>query len=733
MKKNPSPFIQKFDELIEKREKSQIFSSNPRLNPQLKETLDEIFISLVAPSMTGKTQAVFGIKSNIPLYFVFGEEQNGYLPYSLLSNYLLELVREDMKIMKKQLVHTLAWPVVDSKLPFYFFNSRGNLNQLRTIKSKTLGLFVSLFDEAEKYSLDQNPNKDPWLLQFCNSREIGIDPITIEEFQNLNLIKRFSEKYCVFLDEFGGDGEYVFIRNLCRMLKITCIVSSTNSKVTNLIGMPATKTNSRTDGHRAWSVVFESLSRMNKESLESNSNFQFLNKELIEKASNTSKEEADRMVLFLDYFQKQLLSSRPGFALNMLEVLRYDVDFKSSFSLDLLFEDYIKKLNNSLNAKKPQAFLTFNSAKSYCKLISGNFFDEILYANNPFKKPDISYLIDEHFFFLKHPKKAKGNPFLLLRGQSRSENCPTLEVDKLFDFEIECYFDKGEELLLLACLYGKKIYSAYSVVSSGTQETPISNLSNLQAIKRSGSEQENLGYISIISSSQESLHGTGFGKFLKKLLWNLSTGLENNADIQLSMDPKISQVLDEIKVPFLLPVNMKVPKALNDIFTESPQSQIKLGTYHRTTDRKSVDSVFDLVPTAGTPSKSNKAIFEAKNRAKELNEAEYLEILQKAILYSNLPENRDISFPVHLTFCSELKEFEGTKAELHKIAVDNKINILRMKPTNHKSIFTDSAEFELVPWSEISIPAPKMTAIIFEIDDIITEFEIKNNMKYIID
>lgn len=66
-------------------------------------SLNKFFTALVAPSMSGKTQAAFSIRSKLPLYFVFSSGQDIYEPFHELSDHLAEVAKEDVEAIKEQM------------------------------------------------------------------------------------------------------------------------------------------------------------------------------------------------------------------------------------------------------------------------------------------------------------------------------------------------------------------------------------------------------------------------------------------------------------------------------------------------------------------------------------------------------------------------------------------------------------------------------------------------------
>lgn len=169
---------------------------------------------------------------------------------------------------------------------------------------------------------------------------------------------------------------------------------------------------------------------------------------------------------------------------------------------------------------------------------------------------------------------------------------------------------------------------------------------------------------------------------------------------------------------------MKVPEIFHEMFPKY-ESSIKFGSYFRTADNDSIDSVFDL--TYKEPSKvSVKAFVESKNN---LSGSDYGEILTKFFKYTELSENAGTEFPVHLTFCSGFSELNRLKNEtvskLQTLRESRKINLLKLVPCENLpeeqefNADTGVAFFKLVPWNKNKFPIhsdPEYSAIIIETD-----------------
>jgi hypothetical protein len=701
--------------------------------------MTRFFTALVAPSLTGKTQAAFTIKSKLPLYLVFDQSQEIYRPFYQLSDEFRSIAIDDVASVKKHLIKTKKWPK-DS------FNISSDIFLSLKIKLKTLGLMRALFEEAHAFECDSTKIRDDWMFHLSRSRVISYEPITISEYTVAAKQKEFVKKYCVFLDEFKGEEALIFIRNLCRYLTLSCVLSSTNSKVANLIGLSPI-TSSRGDGPGAWSVVFDNLGPFMPQSLESNDTYKEAISYLIDLASKTSEKEGHRMILLAKYLEIQCLSSRPGFAHMMMEII-YDLKknylntFKM-FQVDDLFEYLIINLTRNLETRKPQAFSGVKSSEAYCRIITGRYFENLSKENDG---NDTAPLIDQHFFHLANPNQPPEEPFLLTKMILDGSPCLTIPNGDIFD--INTYFNPNEEILMLTCLFNGLKRSTRSVLGPVGTATPLGLVSNKLAIKRSGKYLENDVSQAIIDASHgSSFRGTQLGPFLRNVLKNFNPSLMPLKRTRLLISSEIANSFKNLSVPFLFPVQMKVPELIGKIFPRN-ESKLRFGSYLKTADIDEIDAVFDL--DLKNSNKSVKALIETKNLSDNLTGSDYLKILNKFFKYDS--RNSDSEFPINLTFCSNLSNPKKlsieTMSELKNLSISKKINFLRLVP--HKSISNEDnfvlfneigigpkldgsnqensilVSFELTSLDHSVFPIhsePKFTAIIVETDTIIESFK----------
>lgn len=388
MKKNPSSFLENLNEIV----------GNIR-SPLISNDYNEFgsksstpFISIASPSMTGKTQSVFAVSSKVPLYFVNSESQDIYRPFNSLSNSLFSLVNNDysnlIQLWSNNKDHYVRRSWDNSFITFSDF-----LHAQHSPMS-SLGLIYALFEEAEKFHTETNGQSEDRLDYFSRTRDVSYSPMSISEFVSRPLYETFKTKYFIFLDEFSTDKDLVTLRNLLRSLEFTCVLSSTNSRIINLIGASA-RTGSRDTEAGPWSVVFHSLSPMTLSYLNSNPEYQKVLESLTKRASELSTSENEKMRRLVEYLKAQFLVSRPGFAHMILEkIMSYQLN---EMSADLIFEKLIIDQRARLGQRKSVAFHTIIGSRAKARLMTGNhFYNGLRRIDNSGNAHFETLMIDKH-------------------------------------------------------------------------------------------------------------------------------------------------------------------------------------------------------------------------------------------------------------------------------------------------------------------------------------------------
>lgn len=489
--KNPSESLRNLEDLIGNYDKSEVYKTLL----ESKEYMDfgkknEFFIALALPSLTGKTQTAFAIRSKRPLYFAFSKDQevNGCF-FSMSWNFqiLLNADRETaIECLENELKKLVGYQYKSTKIDFLkdVLNSKPTVITLqlidlylRNVKFKSLGFLAAIIKNSEK--LYKKENNDEWMRFFAdnqaNYKHLKYKPLSLSDLEcDKRLHKAFVEKYFVFMDEFEIDGGLVMFRNICRLINVPCLVASTNPRFVDLVGV-SLESSSRQDPSAVWCVAFPKLSNLSGEEVTKFFNEEINFERFIELAKKVSIREEERMRQLLEFLKDQAIKSRPGISLFLFNALR---DLYQSFedlkylTVDKFFKDFLNLMIYYITYRKTNAFRSLEGGKSNIDMLSGTSFNS-KYSISKDPRTDTSYLIDKHFFYLKNTliNSKDNDPFLLFKQSwDNSIEISTLpNVRSRYSFQ--CYFDENEELLKLICLLARFKNTPYNVGSNSFKET----------------------------------------------------------------------------------------------------------------------------------------------------------------------------------------------------------------------------------------------------------------------
>lgn len=192
------------------------------------------FLAIAVPMLGGKTQMAFTIRSKLPIYFPLDDTDPIYKMFEVLTKKLMESAKDDRQKMKKYLMDNgLIVREADPRNPkgsSYDYIAIKDFRHLNEMESKTLGLFMSLMQDAET-----KPKSVDWMIHYTRPRKITIHPISIFNFITHPSHLAFMQKYLIFLDDFYGDFEWLFVRNLCRYLRLGCMMTATGLSDINIM------------------------------------------------------------------------------------------------------------------------------------------------------------------------------------------------------------------------------------------------------------------------------------------------------------------------------------------------------------------------------------------------------------------------------------------------------------------------------------------------------------------
>jgi hypothetical protein len=650
--KNPSKSLLNLEDLIKGYHKSEIYTKLLSSTKEYKNYGSEnhFFIALALPSMTGKTQMAFNIRSKRPLYFALQYTQLVNNSFSLISTKLRDLLESDYRDAQDILMSKFLEKQVRDQKKLNKKTAVKEATKIITLnflneylcrhKFKSLGFLVSLVKECEK--LYKESTNDEWMKFYAENQKLfetlKHEPISLAEFEAQDdVYKPFSEKYFFFIDEFGAESGIVMLRNMCRYLKIPCVLASTNSKIVNLIGA-STTTASGSSPPSVFCAVFPKLSTLSHEEID-----QFFNEEIncesfLELARNVSEHEERRMSLLLQFFKDQAKKTRPGVSLFLFKALKeISESFPESGSLkvDTLFEEVIRSMFEFIYNRKGNAFGSIEGMQANALLLGGNKFNSRPIPSEISKNKESS-LIDKHFFYLKNPRtySEAEEPYLLFQNDTPYPKLIS-QPNSQNIYEIQGFFDENEELLKMVCLFGPMESSSYGIIYPPK--------GRFHSIADTGKELEVITYDAYLKSSHfndekaVSLEGVNIKIFLKNLLASFDQQLVNfiayRKYVKLNYeDVEDDQIFAETVVPCLYIANNDWPAEIKAIF-DSKESSFKLGKYTRTPNDSEIDATIDLIDKDG---RNRIGVIECKNREAPINNTDYKIIIEKAIKFAKI-------------------------------------------------------------------------------------------------
>lgn len=689
IRKYNSGIYKNINNLISKNELSDIVLHAKKHFTDHGENFGTNFIAFAAPSMTGKTQMAFTIDSKLPLYFVTNHDQLIYRNFSKMSNSLIKFAREDYEIIKEEISLKDCGNVA----------TVDKLDEIDQLMLQSLGLLKTLIMDAKEKNNLENISLTDWMLYFSNLRinhEKQIEPISIEQFQDLPDFRFIKNKFYVFIDEFHGRQELVLLRNLCRIHGITCVLASTNANVTNLFES-SIHTSSRVENPSVWSVSVPSLPLVPKEVISCNLK---LNEALDQLISISNLEDATQMKAMASFIIEQCEQSRPGLS-TIISNFVINFDSTKTFNIDKFFLDLVMSVKNQIEFKKA-IFANQEGMIANTFLMLGNQFNSSV--DYSLSSGNAVFKVDSHFYYLKNPYTPGIQPYVLFQQKKRFCLFVCSNGSEPKEYVPQCYFNENERILLLACLIGGMKTSTSRIFFDATPKSTIEQYRNVNAPSLAGPKLENIVCASIIDSSHftqdipnGTLNGVAFDDFIVNILGNLdeTSTLSRSERKKIILSHKLSKLgawIKRIKVPFLFSANSRIPSIYEYLFPLN-KSNIRFGEYTRTSNISEIDAVFEIFDD-----NDNKhiAIVECKNRNSIFNVADIHKNLSKAIKFSET-QHPNSNCLVHFNFCLQLGDFNHVNVKwenIHELTSKNKINVYYLKV---KTDFIDETDFKLNP------------------------------------
>lgn len=691
------------------------------------DDFSKLFFAMVAPSMTGKTQAAFTFRRIRCLYFLLSDLSEGmqkiYKNFEELSTTFRNLITDDFKKLKK--LNAL------SREPGDIYNqiSSSKLFQKhRETKFKTLGFIYSLIEDA---NANFNPAEQSWMSFFAKApRSFIVRSKSLLDFESFNI-----GNYVLFFDEFESSDENAFVRNLFRTAFTPLFVANTNSDAANFVG--SLSSGSREDDLNAWSLAAIKLNSINRNILTG------MQPGLIKKINTiirTARTDYERNLieLFLDnFFNEQLNHIRPGFA-DVIATTILNLPLANQVTLNSILEAVVGALCSKLIEKKPAIEMERVG-------ILGSF---ALFLNNAYLKSNItseefaakfshmkSYL-QHHFYYLINPVDVNKWCFLTYRPAGIRDRKNYLRLRDLTwkhgfkEWQVEyTYFMEEEIIPFFACQGITTPISIPYAFSEGLEFSDANPLTTgratntTQNVPLNGGELEVLSSTCIIDASQycdgssaSTFTGQDGKTFLTNLIGNLikDNGYRRSSKVELNCNVIQEAYLDRVVVPFMFPAGMKLPEFFKNNFYK-PEGfvtrSVNFGEFERTENSTQIDQKFRYFLKNGPRTDPSIGIcsVECKYWRVNLFAGDLVPILEKA--------KRNLA-NICLLFCNSLgNSTVGTLNSFTTFCNDKRILLFRIAKVQEQVV--GKKKFELVPYCPgltTTTTDVLMTCIIYELN-----------------
>lgn len=551
---------------------------------------NRMFIALIAPSYTGKTQLPFSFPSIRPLYFVMIDPMDNYGGQRIYKNYY-DFYRILNSCAQRDLME-LGHADIKDITRFINAISTSKLTKSRsTFRSNTLGFIWALMEDGERLRA-----KDADWMRYYTVRtgwrsNIRVSPLTIDAFNEF--ILTLDNDYFVFLDEFHEGGWCVYIRNLLRCTSLMCVVASTNSKISNLAGTASVQSSaSRSEGIRIiWAAIITKLPPAVHDLITEAYQIKEICKQIVKR---TIPRDKPAMCIFLNYLSTdQVQNLRPGIAEMLFSrlsefceeykiieqivnenVIRKKAKISLNEAMTFLFKDISVFIANHksrirLNASGRAANISLLLSNSFCESAPSSDSDPHRNAN----------FINDHLYYLVNPVKSDEWAFLVYLDEDFFNDRVLLVIKEQcrIPFEIFSYLKESEFILTLSCMFIKMRHSTSFIMQEIIRNSKSAEASKYPNPTASG----NCCLIELIDSTHSSgidsvvddidfdfkyggrsVCGVRGDVLIMNILSNLLT-YENEysraAILNIQFNGNSERAMKSIHVPFLMSANMKIP------------------------------------------------------------------------------------------------------------------------------------------------------------------------------
>lgn len=528
----------------------------------------EPYAAIIGPSFMGKTQFAFTLARIRPVFYVnfaFDQQllQDIYVPFVSITQVFLECLQADLAT-------------------FDGIKNSDNLAGMRNSQFKALGLLL----ELTQYSKTFDPSTADWFPFYLKGKRLVVNSISLNEMCEILGNDEEFRIPIVYIDELNENyiKEIKLLRNLCRFIVLPCVLSSTNSNISNMLNL---KTSSSQNMNTIWVYGIKRLPKTELEATFKNLGLEgviqngrldsklLLNHFQLKFDTPSGDESFSRLLDLLMAQSKTSLQGvgRFGFEclVNYLERQQQERDGGGLALINVgeLWKSVCYSLHESFWKRKSAAFTDegrFFSLKMFSNtLVMSQIRDSSQICINA---PDIRNSVDRHFFRFGQISEPDILPLqyfeetLFLKGQAGE-----------YSISSHC-LPFSEDLLTLISLWAptKKQASVAQIVSRHVQKI-IGVSANSNALSNDYRAQECMSYWSAADSSHYSVEGRNSGsEFVSKVISNgqlrpvvrpteedrtrIGTSLSLSTMILFpvsSICKNLNQFLKDVRVPYLIP------------------------------------------------------------------------------------------------------------------------------------------------------------------------------------
>ena len=413
----------------------------------------------------------------------------------------------------------------------------------------------------------------------------------------------------IFIDEYDPTNilPIKYLRNLSRALGLPCVLASTNSRVSNMLGKTKKTSSSMAETKEVWVYAIRKLPKANILGILQRLSLDGVDyQNYIDKASNDEYYVPKRTEELLEHFQvnfnpqsikqfkklfmfllKQSQTCLQGVSFYSLQ--RFINALKSlegkELDCNLIWESICSKMNRMFIARKPPAFSidgAFYSLYAFSLTSTTDLTTGVMNLN----EGDAEISINSHFYYFG---SRSGEEIVTLSNNAEGAICKPNNDP----YMMKSHFSSvSDDFLTHSSLWFSPQEDGVSIASivENFMESKL-NLKNHNAKKNDSNTQEFMVTFSISNASHRSFNGHTSGiNFFTLLIKNLMVfvpkypGLD---DLLKSTPPSLSNFLERVSVPYLVP-NL-TPELQSDL-----QGIVRIGECRRCSDNEGVDVAFTI-------------------------------------------------------------------------------------------------------------------------------------------